>query len=159
MGVAMLAGCSGVTGAAVPNVAQALAYEAEVTASSAAASSSKAAADAADTAFSICEQAVARSKDDVIAFNAYIDAGNDGDPAAGEKGHRAAASAAETAAWLETVSSDLPPTLSELFDNLASSLRSSVPVIERPHTPTEINSITATNNSIRDALFDECGSL
>lgn len=80
VGLSVIVGCSAaVTGSAVPNEAHVAAYQSEVSISMAAASSSKAAADAAEAAFAICEEAVSRSKNDVVAFNAYVDAGNHGE--------------------------------------------------------------------------------
>ncbi|WP_256718182.1 hypothetical protein [Rhodococcus sp. D-1] len=132
------------------------AYQSEVSISMAAASSSKAAADA---AFAICEEAVSRSKNDVVAFNAYVDAGNHGETDLRAEASAAASSARETASWFDSVSSELPTQLSGLFAELAANLRSSAVVIESDHSADEINSISDTSNSIRKSIFDECGSL
>ncbi|MGC0364594.1 hypothetical protein ABH922_002578 [Rhodococcus sp. 27YEA15] len=138
---------------------QAVAYAAEVTSSAAAASSSKAAAGARERALSLCEEVGGRSKKDVAVFNDYIDAGNNGTGDEAAKGRAAAASAHEMAAWLESVSGDLPATLAGLFTDLSVSMTASARVIERDHSATEINSITDTNNSLRDSIWDECETL
>lgn len=160
VGLSVIVGCSAeVTGSAVPNEAHVAAYQSEVSISMAAASSSKAAADAAEAAFAICEEAVSRSKNDVVAFNAYVDAGNHGETDLRAEASVAASSARETASWFDSVASELPTQLSGLFAELAANLRSSAVVIESDHSADEINSISDTSNSIRKSIFDECGSL
>ncbi|MGV0157140.1 hypothetical protein ACSW29_27765 [Rhodococcus sp. GB-02] len=160
VGLSVIVGCSAaVTGSAVPNESQADAYQSEVSISVAAASSSKAAADAAEAAFEICEEAVSRSKNDVVAFNAYVDAGNQGATDLRVEASTAASSARDTASWFDSVSSELPAALSGLFDELATNLRSSAAVIESDHSADEINSISDASNSIRKSISEECASL
>lgn len=159
MGSVMIVGCSkGIEGAARPNEVQAAAYQSEVTSSVAAASSSKAAAEAAENVFATCEEMLLKSKDDVSAFNAYVDANNNGADVAG-KAFAAAASSDGLASWLDDVSVGLPAHLSGLFEDLAMNLRSIVRVIKRDHSADEINSIIDTTNSIRETIRSECGAL
>ncbi|MCJ0903377.1 hypothetical protein [Rhodococcus sp. ARC_M6] len=160
VGSVAIVGCSGaVEGSPKPNAAQAADYQAEVTSSVVAVSSSKAAAAAADNALAICEGMVARSKEDVSTFNAYIDANNNDASDVKAKGRAAVSSADEMASWLDEVAGDLPSVLSGLFSDLADSLSETARVVERDHTASEINSITDTNNSIRDSIRSECGAL